>query len=133
VEADLTDAQVAELLGKHKRTIQRWCAADKLPGSYRAGRSWRIPRSALRDMKLSNALIHDDGQRELRAAVIVCEELRWELDSLRRRGPLPPQPASKRNWPVLAREAEQLQRSLDGLPELASRVPMLDSSGNRIR
>jgi excisionase family DNA binding protein len=44
---DLSDREVAQALGKSVRTIQRWCQAGKLPGAYRAGRPWRIPRSAL--------------------------------------------------------------------------------------
>jgi excisionase family DNA binding protein len=44
---DLSDREVARVLRKSVRTIQRWCQAGKLPGAYHAGRSWRIPRSAL--------------------------------------------------------------------------------------
>ena len=46
---------MAQALGKSVRTIQRWCQAGKLPGSYHAGRSWRIPRSAL-DVPQSRAV-----------------------------------------------------------------------------
>lgn len=45
--ADLSDREVAEALRKSVRTVQRWCAAGKLPGAYKSGRSWRIPRASL--------------------------------------------------------------------------------------
>jgi len=45
---DLADHEVARELGMHPRSIQRRCQAGTLPGAYKAGRSWRIPRSALR-------------------------------------------------------------------------------------
>ncbi|MGH8574287.1 MAG: helix-turn-helix domain-containing protein [Gammaproteobacteria bacterium] len=44
---DMTDMEVAEALRKHRRTIQRWAQKGLLPGAYKAGRAWRIPRSAL--------------------------------------------------------------------------------------
>jgi excisionase family DNA binding protein len=44
---DLSDLEVARALGKSVRTVQRWCESGKLPGAYKAGRSWRIPRASL--------------------------------------------------------------------------------------
>jgi len=44
---DLTDREVARALRKSLRTVQRYCAKGALPGAYKAGRSWRIPRAAL--------------------------------------------------------------------------------------
>src|SRR5437868_2556501 len=83
VAADLTDTEVAQRLGKHPRTIQRWCSAGRLPGAYKAGRSWRIPHAALRRAELGAALEQDDYRSELRAAVRACEEIRQELSTLR--------------------------------------------------
>lgn len=71
---DLTDGEAAGLLGKHPRTIQRWCQAGKLPGAYKAGRSWRIPRAALRQAKLGPALAEDDWVRQARLAIALCAE-----------------------------------------------------------
>jgi Helix-turn-helix domain len=47
---------MARLLRKDPRTMQRWCRQGKLPGAYKAGRSWRIPPAALREAKLAAAL-----------------------------------------------------------------------------
>lgn len=55
VEDDLlTDAEAAAELRKHPRTIRRWCQAGRLPGAFKAGRSWRIPRSALPAPRLAD-------------------------------------------------------------------------------
>lgn len=44
---DLSDREAAEALRVHVRTVQRWCAKGALPGAYKAGRRWRIPRASL--------------------------------------------------------------------------------------
>jgi excisionase family DNA binding protein len=125
IAGDLTDKEVAKLLRKHPRTVQRRCQAGKLPGAYKAGRSWRIPPRALRGAKLGEALIRDDVERELRAATLVCEQLRKEMEALKlgsdRLHPDPP--SDGRNWPLVARELERLEGSLSGLAKLAARVP----------
>jgi excisionase family DNA binding protein len=125
VQNDLTDVEVAKLLRKHPRTIQRRCQAGELPGAYKAGRSWRIPPRALREAKLGEALISDDAERELRAATLVCEQLRGEMEALKlRSGRLHPDPpADGRSWGRLAKELESLEQALSGLPALARRVP----------
>lgn len=116
---------MAALLGKHPRTIQRRCRAGKLPGAYKAGRSWRIPRHALREAKLGEALIRDDVERELRAATLVCEQLREEMEAFKLgSGRMnPDRPAGGRNWALVARELERLEAALSGLAELARHVP----------
>jgi len=77
---DLSDREVARALGKHPRSIQRWCGAGRLPGAYKAGRSWRIPRSALRAAQVDRALGSGGIERELRAAAVACRELRSDLE-----------------------------------------------------
>ncbi|MCA1700698.1 MAG: helix-turn-helix domain-containing protein, partial [Actinobacteria bacterium] len=77
---DLSDQQVAQALGKHPRSIQRWCQAGKLPGAYKAGRSWRIPRAALRAARVDRALRSDGIARELLAATLACRELCADLE-----------------------------------------------------
>jgi excisionase family DNA binding protein len=114
---DLTDIELARRLGKHPRTVQRWCKAGKLPGAYKAGRSWRIPRRSVREAGLGMALRDDDGERELRAATLVCRELSAELDAMR--GPPQATPPVPRNWRAIARRLEQLESALQGLPKLA--------------
>jgi excisionase family DNA binding protein len=122
---DLSDVEAAAALGTHKRTIQRWCSAGKLPGAYKAGRKWRIPPRALREAKLGEALITDDIERELRAATLVCEQVREEMEGLKlgseRRNPDPP--ADGRSWARIANELERLEEALSGLAALARRVP----------
>ena len=119
VARDLTDKEVARELGKHPRTIQRWCRAEKLPGAYQVGRSWRIPRSALRAAELDGAFRPDELERELRAATLVCRTLAAEIEEgkPRRRAPV------DRNWRRVARELEQLREALDRLPAKPSEVP----------
>lgn len=125
METDLTDVEAAQALGKHRRTLQRWCTAGKLPGAYKAGRSWRIPRRALREKGLGEALISDDLEREVRAATLLCEAVRLELEGLK--GQVRPvfgaPPVDGRNWPRIARELEGLEAGLSGLADLAGRVP----------
>jgi len=45
---DLTPETAGELIGKSPSTVRGWCAAGSIPGSYKLGRTWRIPRAALR-------------------------------------------------------------------------------------
>jgi excisionase family DNA binding protein len=56
------------MLRKHHRTIQRWAQKGLLPGAYKAGRSWRIPRSALARAKLDARRYDEYLLAELRAA-----------------------------------------------------------------
>lgn len=52
--ADLTPSEVARERGVRTRTVQRWCASDRMPAGYEArpvneaitgrGRRWRIRR-----------------------------------------------------------------------------------------
>lgn len=48
---DLTDREVAELLGPSVVTVQRWCRDGKLAGVYKVGRKWRIPVRAVDEMR----------------------------------------------------------------------------------
>lgn len=41
--------EVADLLRLSKATVQRWCAAGKLP-ALKLGQQWRIDANALREM-----------------------------------------------------------------------------------
>jgi hypothetical protein len=69
------------------------------------------------------ALVRDELARELRAATLVCEQLRREFDQIRQdvnEG----RPASRpRNWPEVARELKALEEGLAGLPQQAAKVP----------
>lgn len=126
---DLSDREAANLLGKHMRTVQRWCAAGKLPGSYKAGRTWRIPRRALQAAGLGQALAGDPVDAEVESAIALCDQIRAELVALKgqelpalgRRDPMA-RPAG-RNWAALARRLERLEDALKGLPDLAAQVP----------
>jgi len=126
MQGDLSDKEVAKLLRKHPRTIQRRCQAGKFPGAYKAGRSWRIPRQTLREAKLGEALVRDAVERELRAATIACEQLRQELEALKAK-PRPPFASAfedgGRNWRAVHHQLDKLQEALRGLPELAGSVP----------
>ncbi len=125
---DLSDVQVANALGKHKRTIQRWCASGKLLGAYKAGRSWRIPPSALREAGLSKALSRDGVEQELRAAARLCGQLRGELEAMK--GQIRPALASRaqdpggRNWASTAMDLARLEKAVEGLADLAKRAPL---------
>jgi excisionase family DNA binding protein len=44
-----TIAEVADLLSVHQHTVRRWIAAGSLTAC-RAGRSWRVPEEAVRDL-----------------------------------------------------------------------------------
>lgn len=111
VAGDLTDVEVARALRKHPRTIQRWCKAGKLPGAYKAGRAWRIPRRSLRSAQLSRAFGADQIERELGAAALACGELAEELDALEVHVP----PPLVRNWRRADRALGELQRALGEL------------------
>ncbi len=116
---DLSDTEVARELGKHPRTIQRWCKAGALPGARKLGRSWRIPAADVRATRVAQANGADDVERELRAARVVCEQLKQEMDVAidRRAAPV------ERNWRRIARELEKLHRALGGLPSRPDEVP----------
>lgn len=45
---DLSVEQAAEALAKAPSTIRGYCSGGLLPGAYKVGRSWRIPRASLR-------------------------------------------------------------------------------------
>ena len=117
----LTDGEVARELRMHRRTIQRWCAQGKLRGATKAGRSWRIPPRALREVKLGDALEGDDAARVLRHAILVCEEFRMDLAAERNRGGMPP--AAKRDWRPVADQIGRLRAVTEDLPKQASEVP----------
>lgn len=118
---------MARRLGKHPRTIQRWCQKGNLPGAYHAGRSWRIPASALRKAEVDRAFRPEEVERELRAAMRVCQTLTAEIEQAKRRR----RPPVERNWRRIALEVGQLRRALAGLPESPSQVPgwLADRSG----
>jgi len=46
VQEDLSIKQFADLVGLSTRTVERYLAADLIPGAYRVSRNgaWRIPR-----------------------------------------------------------------------------------------
>lgn len=119
VARDLTDREAARELGKHVRTVQRWCRAGDLPGARKVGRSWRIPAAAIRARRAAAAGGRDDVERELRAATLACQALRTELEQTKARG----RPAVGRNWRRVARELEALHAALAGLPSSPSQVP----------
>ncbi len=120
---DLTDLEAAHLVRKHPRTLQRWCQVGKLPGAYKAGRSWRIPRSALREAGLGlDSAREEDYVRQLRGARAVLEEIAAELDELRRVG-FDREPRQRRDWRRTAQELTRLEQALEGLPGLAAKVP----------
>ena len=116
---DLTDREVARELGMHKRSIQRRCQAKKLPGAYKVGRSWRIPRSALRAAQLDRAFGPRQGERELHAATLRCRELRAEIEEIRRSGA----GAVRSDWRGLVRELADLNDALEGLPRDLGQLP----------
>ena len=116
---DLTDREVARELGMHPRSIQRRCQAKKLPGAYKAGRSWRIPRSALRAAQLDRAFRPRDSEPELRAATLRCRELQAEMDEVRRSGG----GAVRSDWHRLVRELADLHEALEGLPRESRQLP----------
>jgi hypothetical protein len=107
---------VARLVRKHVRTVQRWCMAGKLPGAYKAGRSWRIPPDALINVGLGSALEPDTPEAHLATAQAVVERLIAELDdSARRKQP----PIVAREWHSIATSARRLRSASKRLAELA--------------
>jgi hypothetical protein len=116
---DLTDVEVARELGMHPRSIQRQCMAGKLPGAYKAGRSWRIPRSALRAAGVDRAFRPSEGEGELRAAAGRCRELKVEMEEARRCG----RRAVRSDWRRTVRELADLHEALEGLPRGARELP----------
>jgi excisionase family DNA binding protein len=120
--SDLTDTEVARALRIHLRTVQRWCRRGQLPGAYKAGRAWRIPHQAVREIQLGHIRSDDPTMRELRAAREACQDLRHQLTTLNREPGTHGLPA-ERNWPALAVELRQLERALDGLADLVGRLP----------
>ena len=116
---DLSDREVARELGMHPRSIQRRCQAGKLPGAYKAGRSWRIPRSALRTAQLDRAFRPRERERELYAATLRCRELKAEMDEVRQSGPS----AVQSNWHGVVRELADLHDALEGLPRDRRQLP----------
>ncbi len=116
---DLTDTEVADELGMHPRSIQRRCKAGNLPGAYKAGRSWRIPRSALRAAQLDRAFRPRESESELRAATLRCREARAEMEEARRSGPR----AVRSDWRRLVRELSSLHEALEGLPLSTRQLP----------
>ena len=117
---DFTDHQVAQLLQKHPRTIQRWCQEGKLPGCYKAGRSWRIPPGVLRKAGLAKALETDDIRSDFAAAQGVIASLRTELEQAIESKQAPVVP---RNWRLIQRSAKQLADDSARLADLASKAP----------
>lgn len=117
---DLSDVEVARALRKHPRSIQRWCLAGKLPGAYKAGRSWRIPRSALRAARVDRALRSDGVERELRAAALACRQLRADLEGSEER-----RRAVRNRWSRTGPELRDLLWALEDLLRVSSREPSL--------
>ncbi len=117
---DLSDKEVARALRMHPRSIQRWCQAGKLPGAYKAGRSWRIPRSALRAARVDRAVRSDPIERELRAAAVACRQLRADLEGsdTRRR-------AVRGRWSRTRPALQDLLWALEDLLVVSTREPSL--------
>jgi excisionase family DNA binding protein len=44
---DLTVEQAAKHLHRSESTIRDWVESGRLPGAYKRGRVWRVPRAAL--------------------------------------------------------------------------------------
>ncbi len=114
---DLTDREAARRLGKHLRTIQRWCQTGVLPNAHKLGRSWRIPEADLWGAQVGQSA--DEAERALRAARLACEDLRAEVEAARATRSAP----AKRNWRRIAREVAALAAALRGLPDDPSKVP----------
>jgi excisionase family DNA binding protein len=49
-EFDLTIAEAAACLRQKPSTVRNWCSAGYIRG-YKRGRSWRVPRQALREFQ----------------------------------------------------------------------------------
>lgn len=106
--ADLSDQEVADVLGKAVITVQKWCKTGKLAGAYKAGRSWRIPEDAL------DAVQRDAVRRAARGPLYeLMPHLQTARERLRRaRGPIA--------------EADR-----DGLRDLLSALDALGAEVNR--
>jgi len=48
VLTDLTAEAAGAELGRSASTVRAWCFQGRIPGAYRLGREWRIPRASLR-------------------------------------------------------------------------------------
>ena len=116
---DLTDVEVARVLRMHPRSIQRRCQAGRLPGAYKAGRSWRIPPAALRAAQLDRAFRPRKSERALRAATLRCRELKAEIEEARRWGV----GAVRSDWRNLVGELAELHEALEGLPRDLRQLP----------
>jgi excisionase family DNA binding protein len=127
VSGYLTDREVARLLRKHPRTIQRWCQSGKLR-CRKVGRSWRIPPRAVREAELDAELV-DGVERDLRAATLVCGDLRKEwIDLGVERAATGRWPPSTRDWKRIALHVELLRGVIGGLPGRADELPEPQSS-----
>lgn len=108
----LTDAQVALILGKPKRTIQRWCQAGRLEGAWKAGRSWRIPEVAVVAITGEEVTRLRSG---LEHAVVLCEALRRDVNAAarayRRWGRKPDQ----RDWVAVEDDVARIEAALAGV------------------
>ncbi len=125
-----TDREVARLLRKHPRTIQRWCKTGKLRGARKAGRSWRIPPRAVREAELDAEQL-GGVERDLRSAILVCGELRKEwIDLVAARADTGQWPPSSRDWKRIALHVELLRRAMVGLPQGADDLPEARSGQN---
>lgn len=109
---DLTDAEVALMLRKHLRTIQRWCASGRLPGAYKAGRSWRIPAVAVEEIAGRKVERLRSG---LETAADACERLRAEVNAAahayRSLGRVP----RARDWRAVVADLERIEAALAGV------------------
>lgn len=60
----LTPAQVADFLRISARSARELCAAGALPGSFKLGSSWRIPKLALRSL-MGTRGVHGNSIRNM--------------------------------------------------------------------
>lgn len=77
---DYTDGEAAVALGKHVRSVQRYCAAGLIEGAHKQGRKWRIPPAGLRRFQLRDQGVEDPVLGELRAANEAIVHLGERLD-----------------------------------------------------
>ena len=57
----LTVPEVADVLRVDHTTVRRMCDRGSLPGAFRAGRQWRIPRAALPEAVRDSAVATPDA------------------------------------------------------------------------